>query len=172
MRSARLTLRPPYRKGKRLEPIALTIIRAQKENPSAGVEPLDWIVLTNRSAMTHNKAHTLLRWYICRWQSEIFFFILKTGCGIENLQLETVKRLHIAIVIYLIIAWRILYMLSLGRDGPDLTCATNFDREERHAAWIVINRTAHRPPKLQEMIRIIASLGGFLALKSDGKPGP
>ena len=174
LRSARLTLRPPYRKGKQLEPIAITIIRAQEENPPAGVEPLDWILLTNRSATTLDEAHTLLRWYVCRWQIEIFFRILKAGCGIENLQLETFKRLQVAISIYLIIAWRIQYMLSLGRDGPDLPCETLFDREEWHAAWIVSERTAPpaEPPKLQEMIRMIASLGGFLARKSDGEPGP
>ena len=65
-------------------------------------------------------------------------------------------------------------MLSLGRDGPDLPCETLFDREEWHAAWIVSERTAPpaEPPKLQEMIRMIASLGGFLARKSAGKPGP
>jgi len=174
LRSARLTLRPPYRKEKRLEPIAITIIRAQEENPPAGVEPLDWILLTNRSATTLDEAHTLLRWYVCRWQIEIYFRILKAGCGIENLQLETFKRLQVAIAIYLIIAWRIHFMLSLGRDCPDLPCETLFDREEWQAAWIVSKRTEPptEPPKLQDMIRIIASLGGFLGRKGDGEPGP
>ena len=65
-------------------------------------------------------------------------------------------------------------MLSLGRDCPDLPCETLFDRQEWQAAWIVSKRTEPPPeqPKLQDMIRIIASLGGFLARKGDGEPGP
>lgn len=174
LRSARLTLRPPPRKGRRLDPIVITVIRAQEEGPQAGVEPLDWILLTNRSAASLGEAHTLLRWYVCRWQIEIYFRILKAGCGIENLQLETFKRLQVAIAIYLIIAWRIHFMLSLGRDCPDLPCETLFDRQEWQAAWIVSKRTEPptKQPKLQAMIRIIASLGGFLARKGDGEPGP
>lgn len=30
-----------------------------------------------------------LQWYTCRWQIEIFFKILKSGCRIEDRQLKT-----------------------------------------------------------------------------------
>lgn len=174
LRCARVTLRPPYRKGHTLPSVTVTIIRAQEENPPAGSQALDWILLTNRSATTLDEATTLLEWYVCRWQIEIYFRVLKAGCSIESLQLADFGRLQVAIAIYLIIAWRIQFLITQGRDAPDLPCDTLFDTDEWKAAWIVAKRTPppDEPPKLQDMIRIVATLGGFLARTGDGQPGP
>jgi hypothetical protein len=48
-----------------------------------------------------------------------------------------------------------------------------FDPEEWQAAWIVKHRSEPpaEPPKLGEMVRLIAGFGGFLGRKSDGVPG-
>lgn len=77
-------------------------------------------------------------------------------------------------MIYLIIAWRIRHRVTWGRDCPDLPCEVVFDPEEWHAAWIVAHRRPppDTPPKLGEMVRLIAGFGGFLGRKSDGHPGP
>ena len=45
---------------------------------------------------------------------EIFFRILKSGCRVEALQLGALERLERALVIYLIIAWRILHLVTWG----------------------------------------------------------
>jgi hypothetical protein len=65
---------------------------------------------------------------------------LKSGCRVEALQLGTVERLERALVLYLIIAWRILHLVTWGRDCPDLPCEVVFDPEEWQAAWIVAKR--------------------------------
>ena len=173
LRCARVTLRPPYRKGQTLPPITITVVRAREEQPEPGCDALDWILLTNRSTTTLEEAQTLLEWYVCRWQIEVYFRILKTGCGIEKLQLADFSRLQVAIAIYLIVAWRIQFLLTLGRDTPDLPCDSVFEPDEWKAAWIVARRTAPptTPPKLQEMIRMVATLGGFLGRAGDGQPG-
>ena len=36
--------------------------------------------------------------------------MLKSGCGIEKLQLETAERLEMALATYSIVAWRLLYL--------------------------------------------------------------
>ncbi|MEF8701287.1 MAG: hypothetical protein V5B33_18645 [Candidatus Accumulibacter sp. UW20] len=59
-----------------------------------------------------------------------FFRIWKSGCKVEALQLGTLERLERALVIYLIIAWRILYLVTWGRECPALPCEVVFDREE------------------------------------------
>jgi hypothetical protein len=74
----------------------------------------------------------------------------------------------------MIIAWRILYLTMLGRNCPHIPCTTVFEDEEWHAVYRV---TYHKPPPdippdLNTMIKMIASLGGFLNRKSDGSPGP
>lgn len=173
LRAARVTVRPPFRKGTKLEEITITVVHALEERPPKGSAALNWILLTNREANTLDGASTLLSWYVCRWQIEVYFRVLKVGCGIEKLQLGSYDRLRTAIAIYLIVAWRIQYLLSMGRSHPDLPCDEHFDAEEWRAAWIVSKRTPPpaKPPKLQEMIRIVACLGGFLGRKSDGNPG-
>src|SRR5512142_484978 len=88
-----------------------------------------------------------------------FFSILTSGCRIEALQLGTLERLERALVIYLIIAWRILHLVTWGRDCPDLPCEVVFAPEEWQAAWIVAHRRPppDTPPTLAVMVRLIAS---------------
>lgn len=35
-----------------------------------------------------------LRWYSYRWLSERYHYVLKSGCRLEQLQLETAERIH------------------------------------------------------------------------------
>ena len=116
----------------------------------------------------------LIEWYRRRWLIEIFFRILKSGCRVEALQLGTLERLERALVIYVIIAWRILHVVTWGRDGPELPCDVVFAPEEWQAAWIVAHRCPPpaTPPNLGVMGRLIAGFGGFLGRNGDGHPGP
>ena len=154
--------------------VTVTAILAREETPPAGEKALEWRLLTNRVAETLEAIVELIDWYRRRWLVEIFFRILKTGCRVEALQLGTLERLERALVIYLIIAWRILHLVTWGRECPDLPCEVVFDPEEWQAAWIV---AYHRPPpdtppKLSDRVRLIAGFGGFLGRKHDGHPGP
>jgi len=90
------------------------------------------------------------------------------------LQLGTLERLERALVIYLSIAWRILPLVTWGRECPDLPCEVMFDPEEWQAAWIVARRCnpPETPPKLGQMVRLIAGFGGLLGRNHDGPPGP
>ena len=110
----------------------------------------------------------------CRWQIEVFFKILKRGCRIEKRQLEQRERLEPALALYMIIAWRVLFLSRLGRDCPDLPCDLVFDTMEWQAVYIVTERKPppHTPPSLDCMVRMVAGLGGFLNRTSDGFPGP
>ena len=87
----------------------------------------------------------LIDGYRRRWLVEIFFRIWKSGCRVEALQLATLERLERALVIDLIIAWRILHLVTWGRDCPNLPCDGVFDPEEWQAAWIVAYRD--KPPE-------------------------
>ncbi|CDI01115.1 hypothetical protein BN873_1060010 [Candidatus Competibacter denitrificans Run_A_D11] len=62
--------------------------------------------------------------------------------GITRSQCRNHKALK---VIYLIMAWRILHLVTWGRDCPNLPCDVVFDPEEWQAAWIVAHRT--KPPE-------------------------
>lgn len=154
--------------------IEVTALLAREEDPPKGVKPIVWKFLTNRPVETQEQASELVDWYRCRWQIEILFHILKSGCRAEAMQLGTLERIERLLVIYLIIAWRILFLVTTGRECPDLPCDVAFALEEWQAAWIVAKRTPppKTPPSLNELIRIVAGFGGFLGRKSDGEPGP
>lgn len=154
--------------------VTVTAILAREEQPPAGQPAIEWRLLTNRTAETLEAVVELIDWYRRRWLVEIFFRIWKSGCRVEALQLGTLERLERALVIYLIIAWRILHLVTWGRDCPNLPCDVVFDPEEWQAAWIVAHRRPppDTPPPLGQMVRLIAGFGGFLGRKHDGHPGP
>lgn len=162
----------PARKG--APAVTATAILAREEQPPTGQQAVAWRLLTNREADTLEAVVELIDWYRRRWLAEIFFRILKSGCRVEALQLGTLERLERALVIYLIIAWRILHLVTWGRHCPNLPCEVVFDPEEWQAAWIVAHRTKppETPPPLGQMVRLIAGFGGFLGRKHDGHPGP
>ncbi|MFZ1829397.1 MAG: IS4 family transposase, partial [Candidatus Competibacteraceae bacterium] len=154
--------------------VTVTAILAREERPPAGEKAIEWRLLTHRTADTLEDVVQLIGWYRKRWLIEIFFRIWKSGCRVEALQLGTLERLERALVLYLIIAWRILHLVTWGRDCPHLPCDVVFDPEEWQAAWIVAHRTPppQIPPPLGQMVRLIAGFGGFLGRKHDGHPGP
>jgi len=162
----------PARKG--APAVTVTAILAREEASPVGEKALEWRLLTNRAAETLEAVVELIDWYRRRWLVEIFFRILKSGCRVEALQLGTLERLERALVIYLIIAGRILHLVTWGRACPDLPCEVVFDPEEWQAAWIVAHRRPppDTPPKLSAMVRLIAGFGGFLGRQHDGHPGP
>ncbi|PZA14273.1 hypothetical protein DNK49_22730 [Azoarcus communis] len=100
------------------------------------------------------------------------FHVLKNGCRVEALQLGEVKKLELALVIYLVVAWRQAHLVRLARVHPDLPASTVFDQIEWQAAWLLAEKDPpKKTPTVREVIRRIAMLGGFLARKGDGEPG-
>jgi hypothetical protein len=174
IKAVRVTLKAPSRPDRTLADVTVTALLAFEPNPPAGEDPLVWVLLTNLPVETPQQAIEKLAWYLCRWQIEVYFKILKSGCRVEQLQLEKRERLEPALAFYMIIAWRVLYLTMLGRACPEMPCDTVFADEEWRAVYLVTQRQAppDAPPLLDTMVRMVATLGGFLNRKSDGFPGP
>ena len=59
-----------------------------------------------------------------------------------------------------------------GKVSPDLPASLMFDPDEIKAAYVLTNKPSpSAPPSLNEVVRRVAMLGGFLARKGDGEPG-
>lgn len=150
----------------------VTCLVAREEGAPTGVKPVEWRLLTNRRIETFEAATELIDWYRARWEIELFFHVLKNGCRVEALQLSTVERLERALALFMVVAWRIARLMRLGRTCPDLDAALLFERDEWQAAYILNRKKVpNTPPRLNEVVRLIAMLGGFLARKGDGEPG-
>ncbi len=174
IRVARVKLKPPSRPERKLPEVEITAILATETHPPAGETPVEWLLLTNLPVESPEQALEKLSWYLCRWQIEIYFRILKSGCRIEELQLEKLERLEPALAFYMIIAWRVLFLTTLGRACPEMPCDVVFETPEWQAAYLVSERKPppKTPPSLDRMVRIVAGFGGFLNRKADGFPGP
>jgi len=137
-------------------------------------EPIEWILLTTLPIESLEDAMTMVRYYALRWLIERFHYTLKSGCGIEKLQLETVQRLQNAVATYLLIAWRLLWLTYTARTQPQSSCEIVLEAHEWQALHAVVCTGEDMPtqaPTLQQAVLWIARLGGFLARKRDGFPG-
>lgn len=86
------------------------------------------------------QAAELIDWYRCRWEIEILFHVLKNGCRVEALQLGEVKKLELALAIYLVVSWRLAHLVRLDRIHPELPASEVFDQVEWQAAWLLAQK--------------------------------
>jgi hypothetical protein len=178
IRCREVQLPPPQDKARYLgkrEPLRVWAIEARQVLPKAAREPICWRLLTTIPTKDLTQACEKVAWYTQRWQIEIFHKILKSGCRIEARQLESAARLRRALALDLIVAWRILALSRQGRLTPDQPCASVLSEAE----WKILYCSIHpgksvpvQPPRMDEAVKWIARLGGFLSRKGDGFPGP
>ena len=132
-----LILQAPYRKDKKLKDIKLNAILVVEKNPPSEEDKIEWLLLTTLEINNLEEALTIIDFYSCRWQIEMYFRILKGGCEIEKLQLEAVSAIEDAIAVYMVVSWRIQYLLMLGREFPNLPSNLLFSEDEWKAIYRV-----------------------------------
>jgi hypothetical protein len=69
------------------------------------------------------------------------------------------------------VAWRITHLMHMGRSCPDLDAELFFDTDEIQGAHLLSDVRRPARPKLNEVLRLIARLGGSLGRKGDGEAG-
>lgn len=176
IRIAQLSIKPPANRPDRasLSPVPVYMVLAEEYDPPPGVKPVCWLLLATFPVETFDDAIRCLRYYSHRWLIERYHFVLKSGCGIEKLQLETADRIHRALATYSVVSWRLLWLTYESRYNPDCPCDTILDTYEWQSLCCKVHKTRvppSTPPSLHEAVVMIAKLGGFLARKSDGQPG-
>lgn len=174
IKARRVTLRPPPRQGKPLPPVQVNVVLCEEMNVPDNEKAIEWYLLTSLPINTLSATLKIVEWYLCRWQIEVYFRILKSGCRVEELQLQTKKRLLGCLALYMIVAWRVLFITMIERSNPEETCEIVFEEPEWKSVYMVIHKKPppKEPPTLKVMIRLLAELGGFLNRKQDGNPGP
>jgi hypothetical protein len=173
VRAAQVTLRPPWRHDRKLPPVEANVVLVREINPPAGETPVEWILVTTLPIDTPEQVRTIVEYYCVRWAIEIFFRTLKSGCRIERRRFEHVDRVLPCLSMYLIVAWRTLFVCHMGRSCPDSDCETIFEPSEWKAVWVAIHRKKppRKKPRLSEMVHLVARLGGYVERPSS-EPGP
>jgi Transposase Tn5 dimerisation domain/Transposase DNA-binding len=176
VRYGAFALQPPctHPRRKELPTLPLRTVLVEEANPPAGVKPLQWLLLTTLPIDSLADAERVVRWYTYRWRIERYHFTLKSGCRLEDLQLETAERLRRALALYAIVAARLLHLTYLARQQPEAPCEPAVSVEEWEVLWLQFRpgeALPAQPPSLREAVRWIGRLGGFLGRKGDGEPG-
>lgn len=173
IRFARVTLQPPQGYT---TPITVWAVYAVEQSRCVSVraEPIEWLLLTTLEVRKAEDALQIVSWYTKRWGIEVYHRTLKSGCRIENRQLEETDRLEVCLGIDMVVAWRIYYLTMQGREHPDLSCTVFFQNGEWQALYCLRHATTLlpvKPPTIREAVFMLAALGGHLGRKCDGFPG-
>lgn len=177
VRLATVTLQPPARPKTcewHLTPLSVDVVWVHEPEPPAGVEALNWLLLTNVPVSCFAEAVERVRWYKVRWQIEVWHKVLKAGCQVEACQLEYGDRLIRYLTLKSVIAWRLFWLVQMNRAQPDAPCTRLLTDQEWHALYATIHETCAVPdrvPSVREVTHWIAYLGGFLGRTGDHEPG-
>jgi len=124
VRTAEVTLKPPYRRGRAkscavTDPVPVYVIGATERDAPEGCEVLSWVLLTNLPIKSFAGAAEKIEWYSRRWGIEIWHKVLKSGCKVEDCQLEAAARLKRYLTLFSIIGVRLMHVAHLARVRPE-----------------------------------------------------
>lgn len=114
----RLTIRPPHVcKGKYVKKsLEMTVVRVWEANPPAGVEALEWLLLTSETVTCEADLRRVADWYACRMQIEEYHKVQKSGLAVEGCQMRTVARVGAYVAITSILAVALMNLRLAARD--------------------------------------------------------
>jgi hypothetical protein len=166
-----LRLLPPDSQPNRtLAPLLVWVVHVWEPEPPEGVEPLEWLLLTSVPTQTVEQAAERVDWYRARWLVEDYHQGLKTGCRIEQRQLQSYDGLRRLLGLLSPLAVRLLQLRAASRQDPQQPAIQVLPAE----VVAVVAAKAGLPVgglTAQQCWYSIARLGGYLARKGDGPPG-
>lgn len=174
LKAAKVTFKEKQVKGTRFKKVTINAVMAIEENPPEGEEPIMWILLTTLPIDAFEDIKKVIEYYLCRWDIEVLFKVLKSGCKVEERQLQGAENLTNLLALFMIFAWRLMYIMMMGRNCPDMPCNLIFEEAEWKSVYRIVSKreVPDVPPKLSEFIVMVGILGGYTNRKNDPPPGP
>jgi hypothetical protein len=168
IRAKKVTLHPSARPGRTLPAVTINVVLVEEINPPEGQIPILWLLFTSLPIDDLEQVELIVQYYTVRWQIEVYFRTLKSGCRVEERYFEQLDRLDNCLAVYTIVSWKVLYLCRLSRECPDLSCEVVFEPSEWKPVYMAVRRTdpPKTPPSINEIVRMIASLGGYVVRKS------
>lgn len=165
---APVTVLPPRLLPAGEEPLRMWVVRAWEE--TAREEPAEWVLVTTLPVLDAKDALRVVDIYRHRWSIEEYHKCLKTGCRVEERQLQEGARLAPLAAMLAIVALRLLNLKKLAKLTPEAPAAEAVPAEYVRA----LSKLRGIPESeltCRRFWRETARLGGFLARNSDGDPG-
>jgi hypothetical protein len=163
-----MTIFTPWLNRTDAPPLRCWVVRVWEASP--GPEQIEWILLCSEAVESLEAALTVAHWYSCRWLIEEYHKCLKTGCRVEQRQLEDMNGLKAVIGMLAVVAVRLLQLKQHARLNPARPASQCVGAEHLQvlaAYW----KKPSDGMTAQEFWRYVARMGGFLARRGDGEPG-
>ena len=91
IRAIEVTVKPPRLRSE-LPPVTYNLVLAEEINGPQDGTDISWLLSTSLPIDTAENILLVLDYYAVRWTIEVYFRILKTGCRVEEIQLESLHR--------------------------------------------------------------------------------
>jgi hypothetical protein len=153
------------------EPIAGWVVNVHEIDPPTGVVPVEWLLFTSLKVETAAEALEIIAYYEARWTIEEFHKALKTGCNVEQSQLQTAARLAPLTALLSVQAVRLIQLKAVARAEPDRPTEDLVPHRYVQTLARVRKLAPGSLSRVRDFFRTLAKLGGFLGRKGDGEPG-
>jgi Transposase DNA-binding/Transposase Tn5 dimerisation domain len=161
---------PESQQGHGWHPLVVWVVRVWEPEPPEGVEALEWVLLTSVAVDSVEQAWERIEWYRVRWIIEDYHQGLKTGCRIEQRQLQSYEDLCRLLGFLAPTAVRLLQVRAAARQTPELAASQVLPAEVVQ----VVAALAQVPAAeltTRDCWSTIARYGGYLGRRRDGPPG-
>lgn len=166
-----LRLLPPRtHETKGWHPLVVWVIHVWEPEPPEGVEALEWVLLSSVPTQTLEDAQERVEWYRARWMVEDFHQGLKTGCQIEQRQMQDYEGLRTILGLLAPMAVRLMQLRAVARQDPEQPATQVLPCDLVQVVAHLDHRSADTM-SVQQCWHAIARYGGYLGRKSDGPPG-
>jgi hypothetical protein len=160
----------PPRNGqeRQQEPLAGWCVRCWETGKRKNA--LEWVLFTTVPVTDAASARERIEWYRLRWVVEEYHKALKTGCAMEQRQLQSAQGLLALLGFLAMVAVRLLQLRTVARAAPN-TPAKQVLEPELVETIARLRGGSANPMTANQFWRAVAGLGGFLGRKGDGDPG-
>jgi len=155
------------------KPLNLWAVYALEEHPPAGIDAVEWMLVTSLEALTLAQALVILGYYTCRWVIEEWHRCLKEGCRLEASQLDEAADIQRLAAVLSVVAVRLLELRDLA--GSAQGQSPEALRARVPTMYIVVvaalAKVAAEQLTAEVFWRTVAKRGGWLGRKHDPRPG-
>lgn len=158
--------------SKKREYVSMNVVFVKERRQK---NPVHWMLLTTAPIASLAEARAIVDGYASRWRIEEFHRAWKQGvCNVEDTQLRSREAILKWATILAAVAVRATRLTYLAREKPDAPASDELSRPEIDAVIALRqpkNITLGAEPTLEQAVRWIADLGGYVGKSSGGPPG-
>ena len=150
--------------------LGVNLVEVVELEPPEGEAPVRWLLVTDEPIETGAQCLRVAQIYLGRWVIEEYFKCLKTGCRLEDRQIDSAEGLLRALALLVPCAWRLLLLRELAENEPTQSWRVLLEPLEfrvlRHA---MPKAKLGEEATVAQVLWAIAGLGGHF--KHNGRPG-